>query len=174
MAKRAARGERERRGRSTGGAIRRALGMLAFLPLASRIPTYGRLIWALLLDERIPATRKAVLGAALGYLVLGRDLVPDDLPIVGGLDDVVVVALAIDLFLDGVPTVILAEKLDELGIERAAYEDDIASIRRLMPGPVSRFIRRLPAAFKFAADGLARSGLGPRVRTWISREGSIA
>ena len=51
--------------------------MLAFLPLASRIPMYGRLIWALILDDRIPIGRKAILGGALGYLVLGRDLVPD-------------------------------------------------------------------------------------------------
>jgi len=174
LAKRGARETRGRRGRSTGGAIRRALGLLAFLPLASRIPTYGRLIWALVLDDRIPASRKAVLGGALGYLLLGRDLVPDDIPIVGGLDDVVVVALAVDLFLDGVPTVILAEKLEALGIERAAYEDDIASIRRLMPGPIRRLIRRLPAAFGAVADTMQRSGLGPRIRSWISREASIA
>ena len=85
-----------------------------------------------------------------------------------------VVALAVDLFLEGVPTVILAEKLEALGIERTAYEDDIASIRRLMPMPVRRFIRRLPEALGIVADTLGRSGLGPRVRSWINREGSIA
>ena len=44
-----------------------------------------------------------LLGAAAGYLVLGRDIIPDDVPILGGLDDLVVVVLAVDLFLDGVP-----------------------------------------------------------------------
>jgi uncharacterized membrane protein YkvA (DUF1232 family) len=148
--------------------------MLAFLPLASRIPVYARLIWALVLDERIPAARKAVLGGALGYLVLGRDLISDDIPVVGGLDDVVVVALAVDLFLDGVPSVILAEKLDELGIERRAFEDDIATIRRLTPGPVRRFIRRLPGAVGYLTGTVGRSRLGPRLRAWIAKEGSIA
>ena len=79
-----------------------------------------------------------------GYLVLGRDLVPDDMPIIGGLDDLVVVVLAVDLFLDGVPDELLHEKLDELGIERARFERDIAQIRRLTPGPVRRTIRRVP------------------------------
>jgi uncharacterized membrane protein YkvA (DUF1232 family) len=161
--------------RTTGGAIRRALGKLAFLPLASRLPMYARLIWALLLDDRTPGSRKALLGGALGYLLLGRDIVPDDVPVVGGLDDLVVVALAVDLFLDGVPAELLGEKLDQLGIERAAFERDVAQLRRLMPGPVRRTIRRLPGAVGAVGNAIQQSGLAPRVRRWIeSKEGSRA
>jgi uncharacterized membrane protein YkvA (DUF1232 family) len=149
--------------------------MAAFLPLASRMPMYARLIWALLLDDRTPAPRKAVLGGAVGYLLFGRDIVPDDVPIVGGLDDLVVVALAVDLFLDGVPQELLGEKLDELGIERAAFERDVAQIRRLMPGPVRRTIRRLPGAIETVGHAIRQSGLAPKVRRWIaSKEGSRA
>ena len=83
----------------------------------------------------MPAARKALLAGAAGYLVLGRDLIPDDIPIIGGLDDLVVVVLAVELFLDGVPDDLLDEKLDELGIDRAAFDRDIAQIRRLTPGP---------------------------------------
>ena len=144
--------------------------MLAFLPLASRIPMYARLIWALILDDRIPVGRKAILGGALGYLFLARDFVPDEIPVLGGLDDIVVVALAIDLFLEGVPTLVLAETLEALGIDRTAYEDDIATIRRVMPMPVRRLIRRLPEAFRILADTIGRSDLGPRVRSWIRGE----
>ena len=39
------------------------------------------------------------------------------MPLIGGLDDLVVVVLAIDLFLEGVPADVLHEKLDELGID---------------------------------------------------------
>jgi uncharacterized membrane protein YkvA (DUF1232 family) len=148
---------------------------MAFLPLASRLPMYTRLIWALLLDERTPGPRKAVLGGALGYLLFGRDLVPDDVPIVGGLDDLVVVALAVDLFLDGVPSYLINEKLDELGIERGAFDRDVAQLRRLMPGPVRRTIRRIPGALEAAGDAVRQTGIGPRLRTWIqSKEGSRA
>ena len=148
---------------------------MAFMPLASRVPTYARLMWALALDDRTPGARKAVLAGALGYLVLGRDLVPDDVPLVGGLDDLVVVALAVDLFLDGVPDELLDEKLDELGIARPAFDRDVAQLRRLMPGPVRRTVRRIPGAIEVAGDAVRRSGVVPRVRKWIdSKEGSPA
>ena len=49
--------------------------------------------------------------------MLGRDLIPDDVPIIGGLDDLVVVVLAVEFFLDGVPDDLLTEKLTELGID---------------------------------------------------------
>ena len=104
------------------------------------------------------------------YLLLGRDLIPDDIPILGGLDDIVVVVLAVDLFLDGVPPELLQEKLDDLGIDRAAFDRDVAQIRRLTPGPVRRTIRRIPALITGAGRAIDRSGVAPRVRAWINRE----
>ena len=148
--------------------LRRLIGLAAFLPIAGRAPTYGRLFWELVRDERTPAGRKALLAGALGYLALGRDLVPDDLPIVGGLDDLVVVVLAVDLFLDGVPADVLDEKLDELGIDVRSFREDVARIRRFMPGSLRRIVRRAPAAVGLAGATLRNSGLGPRVRAWIN------
>lgn len=149
------------------------LSLLAFMPVASRIPDYARLVTALVLDDRMPANRKVLLGAAAGYLVIGRDIVPDDVPIIGGLDDLVVVVLAVDLFLEGVPPDLLEEKLAELDIDRAAYHRDIAQIRRLTPGPVRRTIRRVPALISGAGDAISQLGLGSRVRSWINREDPI-
>jgi len=162
------------RRRSAGAGLRRGLGLLAFLPVASRVPGYARLVWSLALDDRMPASRKALLGAAAGYLVFGRDLIPDDVPVVGGLDDLVVVALAVDLFLDGVPRDLLDEKLDELGIDRAAFHRDVDQIRRLTPGPVRKMIRRIPGAVGAVSDAVESTGLAPRVRHWINREETLA
>ena len=164
-------GKRTRRAPGIGSAsLGRMLSLLAFLPVASRIPDYARLIGALVLDERMPADRKALLGVAAGYLVIGRDLIPDDVPIIGGLDDLVVVVLAVDLFLDGVPRDLLEEKLLELDIDQAAFDRDIAQIRRLTPGPVRRTIRRIPGLVAGAGDTISRLGLGPRIRAWINKE----
>jgi uncharacterized membrane protein YkvA (DUF1232 family) len=157
----------------SGASVGRMLSLLAFLPVASRIPDYARLVGALVLDERMPADRKVLLGAAAGYLVLGRDLIPDDVPIIGGLDDLVVVILAVDLFLDGVPEDLLTEKLLDLDIDRAAFDRDVAQIRRLTPGPVRRTIRRVPALVSDAGDAISKLGLGPRLRAWINREDRI-
>lgn len=169
VTKRSARG---RRGRS--GSVRRLLTVAAFLPLAGRIPVYARLVWALLADARMPVSRKALLAGAVGYVLLGRDVVPDDVPVVGSLDDVMVVALAMDLFLDGVDEGLLGEKLDELGIARIAYDEDMARIRRYVPGPIRRAVRRLPRAIDVAAQAFQSAGLGPRLRAWLDREGSPA
>lgn len=170
-----ARTDRQRgRQRGIGGAsIARMLSLLAFMPAASRIPDYARLVGALVMDERMPKDRKVLLGAAAGYLVIGRDLIPDSVPIIGGLDDLVVVVLAVDLFLDGVPQDLLDEKLLELDIDRAAYDRDVAQIRRLTPGPVRRTIRRVPALIVGAGDAISQLGLGPRLRAWINREDPI-
>ena len=171
---RGSRNDREDRTAQTVGrrsqriGLRRLLGLALFLPLASRAPLYGRLLWELVRDDRTPAGRKALLAAALGYLVVGRDVVPDDLPVLGGLDDLVVVVLAVDLFLDGVPTHVLDEKLDELGIDPRSFHNDIARFRRFTPGSLRRIIRRVPGIAAMAGDTLHNSGLGPKVRAWIN------
>lgn len=156
------------------GGIRRPLGWLAFLPVASRVPTYSRLVWALARDERIPTSRKVLLLGAAGYLVAGRDLVPDDIPLLGGLDDLAVVVLAVDLFLEGVPDAVMTEQLDALGIDRDAFDRDVAQIRRLTPGPVRRLLRRVPVALDAAGRLVQTSRLGPRLRGWIDKEDSFA
>jgi uncharacterized membrane protein YkvA (DUF1232 family) len=156
------------------GLLGRALGIMAFLPLASRAPIYARLIFSLLLDERMPASRKAMLAGAAGYLIVGRDIIPDDVPILGGLDDLVVVVLAVDIFLDGVPSELLSEKLRELGIDRIAFDQDMARVRRLTPGPVRKTLRRIPGAVSQAGQAIENTGVGPKVRAWVSKEEPIA
>ncbi len=153
-----------------GGGVGRLLGILTLLPLAGRAPLYARLIWALLLDDRVPASRKAILAGAFGYVLLGRDIVPDEIPLIGGLDDLVVVAIAVDLFLDGVEDGLLAEKLVLLGIPRSAYEEDVARIRKMLPGPVRRTIRRIPEALEVAGQAVGQANIGPRLRSLFERE----
>jgi uncharacterized membrane protein YkvA (DUF1232 family) len=131
------------------------------------VPTYSRLIWALALDARVPAGRKAILAGAAGYVLLGRDLIPDDIPILGGIDDLAVVVLAVEVFFDGIPQDILEEKIDELEIDREAFRRDMDQVRRLTPAPVRRIIRRLPEALEAASRLAKQTGIEPRVRTWI-------
>ena len=170
--KQGAKGRRDQRRRGPG--MRRMIAGAALLPLAGRAPLYARLLWSLIGDPRTPPSRKALLAGALGYIVLGRDIVPDWIPVLGQLDDLVVVAIATELFLDGLDDVLLAEKLQEAGIPRAAYDEDIARVRRLMPGPIRRAVRRIPDAIRFAADAAGKSGLQPGLRRWLGREGTTA
>ena len=174
----ASKGARKRRGRGRSSTLRRLLAITAFLPIAGRAPLYARLLWTLLVDARTPASRKALLAAAVGYVLVGRDIVPDDVPVLGSLDDLVVVAVALDVFFSGIDDETLASKLAETGISREAYDEDVARLRRLVPGPIRRVARRIPDALRLAGDTIQQSGAGPRLRAWLdsrdNREGSIA
>ena len=154
--------------------LNRILAMAAFLPTASRSAVYLRLILSLIGDDRVPTSRKALLGGALVYFAVPFDIIPDDVPILGVLDDLVVVVLGVDLFFDGIPDGVLDEKLLDLGLDRAAFERDLGQIRRLTPRPVRRLVHRLPPAIDAVAEAARASGLGPRVRGWINKEGSFA
>jgi uncharacterized membrane protein YkvA (DUF1232 family) len=164
---------RVKRRRRKGGLLR-ALRWLAFVPVASRVPMYARLVWSLVLDERVPMSRKAVLVGAAGYVLVGRDLIPDEIPMLGGLDDLAVVVLAVEVFFDGIPDDLLEEKLEELRIDQEAFRRDIDQVRRLTPAPVRRIIRRLPDAIDAVGQLITNSKIGPRVRSWIVKEESFA
>jgi uncharacterized membrane protein YkvA (DUF1232 family) len=157
----------KKRRRRKGGLLR-ALRWLAFVPVASRAPMYSRLIWALATDARVPASRKAILVGAAGYMLLGRDLIPDDVPLLGRVDDLAVVVLAVELFLDGIPDEILEEKIDELDIDRESFRRDMDQVRRLIPAPVRKIIHRLPEVLDEAGRLVNQARIGPRVRSWVT------
>ena len=73
------------------------------------IPDCVVLFRRLLSDARVPAGRKAVLAAAIVYLALPFDLVPDFIPVAGQLDDAIVVALALRYVLRSGGPQLLAE-----------------------------------------------------------------
>lgn len=56
-----------------------------------------------------PRTSKWLLGAAIGYLLLPFDLIPDFIPVLGHLDDALIVPGLILLALKSVPRTVLEE-----------------------------------------------------------------
>ena len=129
-----------------------------FLPLAARAPLYGRLLLELCMDGRVPASRKALLGFAAAYVASPIDLIPDFVPVISRLDDVAVVIVALDLFLEGVPRDVLLDKRYALGIDGRELERDMESVRRFLPGPIRSALMRLPE-FIEAGMTLVRSRL---------------
>lgn len=63
--------------------------------LAGFIPDCLILVRRLLGDNRVPRRSKLLLAALIGYLALPVDLVPDFIPVIGQLDDAIVVALVL-------------------------------------------------------------------------------
>ena len=64
--------------------------------LLRALPDLGRLIARLVADPVLPRTAKIALAAAAVYLLSPIDLVPDFIPFLGYLDDVVLAAVLVD------------------------------------------------------------------------------
>jgi len=64
---------------------------------------------SVLADRRTPRAAKWLLGFALGYALLPFDLLPDFLPVIGHLDDLVVVPAAVLLAFRLIPRGIVEE-----------------------------------------------------------------
>jgi uncharacterized membrane protein YkvA (DUF1232 family) len=155
------------RSRRRGSGLLRVVNLLPFLPLAGKAPLYARLLWSLASDPRVPASRKALLGLAGVYIVSPLDIVPEWIPVLGAIDDVAVMVLAIDVFLEGLPEGLVAEKLVQLGIPPSELEDDLARVRRVVPRPVRAAMARVPGALDRLARRIGDSGVDQKVRAAI-------
>jgi len=71
------------------------------------IPNLLRLILGLLKDSRVPAEDKAILAAALAYVLNPADFVPDTIPFFGLVDDLYLIALALIRLLNHVDEEVL-------------------------------------------------------------------
>jgi uncharacterized membrane protein YkvA (DUF1232 family) len=60
-----------------------------------QLPNYLRLLGGLLLDKRVSAVDKLLVAAAMAYIAMPIDLIPDFIPFIGEVDDVYVLILAL-------------------------------------------------------------------------------
>ncbi len=97
-----------------------------------KLPTYARIVWGILRDPRTPLGLKGMLAAALAYVVLPVDLIPDAIPILGQADDLTVLLLVLDLFIQNAPPEVRAEHTTRAKNGTADLDQDLAKLRHLM------------------------------------------
>lgn len=69
-------------------------------------------------DKRTPVSAKIILGSAMGYLFLPFDLIPDFIPVIGHLDDAVIVPGLIYFALKLIPKEIIEEHRNQIKNEQ--------------------------------------------------------
>ena len=71
-------------------------------------------------DERTPAHAKFFLGLAIGYLCMPFDLIPDFIPVIGHLDDAIIIPALVFAALRSLPPGIVSEHREKVIREQAA------------------------------------------------------
>jgi uncharacterized membrane protein YkvA (DUF1232 family) len=96
---------------STSPPLQLALRGLRFL---RHLPDFVRLYWRLLRDRRVSIWPKALLVLGVLYVVSPVDLVPDFIPFVGEVDDLIVIIAACRFFMYLCPREVVREHVERI------------------------------------------------------------
>jgi uncharacterized membrane protein YkvA (DUF1232 family) len=94
--------------RKATAADQQLIKRIARLPLRSKL----HLAWALYLDNRVPTRIRLIPPALVLYLALPIDFIPDFIPVLGQLDDVLIVVAGIALLFRFIGRDVLLEHVD--------------------------------------------------------------
>jgi uncharacterized membrane protein YkvA (DUF1232 family) len=112
----------------------RAKNLLMFLP------NMVRLLGNLLADARVPTTEKALFAAAIVYVIMPLDFIPDIFPVVGQVDDLYLVALTLLRLLNRTDEAVVRENWSGGG-DVVSLANSIAGLApMLLPKRVSRVL----------------------------------
>jgi uncharacterized membrane protein YkvA (DUF1232 family) len=103
--------------------------MVRFVGVVARVPRYIKLGWLLMGDPTVSARGKAALGGGLAYAISPIDPVPGFVPVLGQLDDLAVLLLAVRTALRSAPTEVAERYLREAGLSGEMLERDLLTIR---------------------------------------------
>lgn len=131
------RGRRRRAPRT--GAKRTLLGTIA------QIPSYLRLMAGLITDPRVATLDKVLLGAAVAYVAMPIDLIPDFIPFIGQVDDVFVLVLAVRRLISNAGMNVIRDHWDGAieDLHPSALQEVIAAAAFFLPRGIRRRLRKV-------------------------------
>ncbi|MCA1625405.1 MAG: DUF1232 domain-containing protein [Acidobacteria bacterium] len=104
------------------------------------LPNMVKLLGRLLTDKRVPATEKALFAAAIIYVIVPLDFIPDIFPFIGQVDDLYLVALTLLRLLNRTDERVVRENWAGGG-DVVTLANSIASLApMLLPKRVSRVL----------------------------------
>jgi len=84
------------------------------------LPNFARLYWRLFRDRRVPILPKVLLVLTLVYVVSPLDVIPDFIPVIGEMDDLVVVLSGLWLFIRLCPPEVVRETVHDIATRARA------------------------------------------------------
>jgi uncharacterized membrane protein YkvA (DUF1232 family) len=124
------------------GAARRGGDREMLASLIRDIPNFLRLLGRLARDPRVSRVDKGILLATIGYLLMPMDLIPDFIPFLGQIDDIYLLALALDRLLNNAGIDVLLEHWEG---ETVSLEMAIAALDKaasFLPDQVRSLLQR--------------------------------
>jgi uncharacterized membrane protein YkvA (DUF1232 family) len=94
------------------------LGWRNFFRLLFHLPSFLKLFWRLIGDQRVSVSPKLIVAGILAYVILPMDLLPDFLIGVGQMDDLAVILGGLKLFLRLCPREVVQEHLRAISDRR--------------------------------------------------------
>ncbi|HEY3132872.1 MAG TPA: DUF1232 domain-containing protein [Acidobacteriota bacterium] len=124
-----------------------------FKNLLRYMPDLIRLLYRLLRDPRVSSGDKAILGAVMVYVVNPFDLIPDAIPVLGQVDDIYLISLAVLRLLNRTDPSVLSEHWQR-NEDIVAVVEELAELslfflprrlRSLLVGKLDRWEKGKPA-----------------------------
>lgn len=109
------------------------------------LPNFLRLLYGLMTDPRVEMLDKLLVAGAVAYVMIPEDVFPDFIPLIGEVDDVFVMVLALRQLMKSAGREIMLEHwmgdpedLDELNLERV-----LAAAAFFLPRRMRRRLRTI-------------------------------
>jgi uncharacterized membrane protein YkvA (DUF1232 family) len=110
-----------------------------------QIPHYLRLLAGLLTDPRVPRLDKILVGAAIAYILLPTDFIPDFVPFLGEVDDVFLLVTALQRLISNAGRRVVldhwggdAEELADLNLRKV-----LTAATFFLPGRIRRRLKTI-------------------------------
>ena len=87
-----------------------------FLQVFLHLPSFVRFYWRLLRDPRVSIVPKALLALTLVYVVSPLDVIPDFIPVIGQMDDVMLLLSALWLLVRLCPPEVVRETAHDIAV----------------------------------------------------------
>ncbi len=87
---------------------------ISFGKIKSDLKKYVTLAKILKADKRVPKISKILFGTAVGYFFLPIDIIPDFIPVIGHLDDIIIIPLLVFLAIRLIPKEVYNENYKQV------------------------------------------------------------